>query len=118
MNLSGIAKALETINIYPDKIHDVPQFNLLTYKQALCGVHDGRNYKKVHPVVPVHREKLEEFLGIYWDYYRKLPEFKEISTPGRLKHYLLNLMRCFPQKPGIHLWTIGSQRPWIRSQSS
>jgi hypothetical protein len=56
---------------------DAPQFKRLTYEQALCWVHDGRNYKKLHPVVPVHREKLEEFLGVYWNYYRKLLEFKE-----------------------------------------
>ena len=53
---------------------------LLTYEQALCWVHDGRNYKKLHPVVPVRREKLEEFLGRYWDYYGKLVQFKETPT--------------------------------------
>lgn len=57
-----------------------PQFKLLTYEQALCWVHDGRNYKKLHPVVPVHREKLEGFLGRYWDYYGKLVRFKETPT--------------------------------------
>jgi len=57
-----------------------PQFKLLTYEQALCWVHDGRNYKKLHPVVPVHREKLDEFLGRYWDYYGKLLRFKENPT--------------------------------------
>ncbi|MHC1594371.1 MAG: IS66 family transposase [Methanotrichaceae archaeon] len=57
-----------------------PQFKLLTYEQALCWVHDGRNYKKLHPVVPVHREKLDEFLGRYWDYCGKLVQFKETPT--------------------------------------
>lgn len=60
---------------------DAPQFKRLTYEQALCWVHDGRHYKKLHPVVPVHREKLEEFRGTYWDYYGKLLEFKETPTP-------------------------------------
>jgi len=57
-----------------------PQFRLLTREQALCWVHDGRPYKKLHPVVPLHNEKLEMFRGLYWDYYRKLAQFKENPT--------------------------------------
>lgn len=59
---------------------DAPQYKLLTRDHALCWTHDGRNYKKLRPVVPVHSEKLEEFRGRYWDYYRKLAEFKENPT--------------------------------------
>nr|QNO45177.1 hypothetical protein GMDKAGHH_00030 [Methanosarcinales archaeon ANME-2c ERB4]QNO46022.1 hypothetical protein OOGCPJEC_00007 [Methanosarcinales archaeon ANME-2c ERB4]QNO50347.1 hypothetical protein DELCLCLG_00001 [Methanosarcinales archaeon ANME-2c ERB4] len=59
---------------------DSPQFKMLTYKQALCCVHDGRNYKKLRPVVPVHREKLEKFLGQYWAYYPCSP----VSPPNSL----------------------------------
>jgi hypothetical protein len=59
---------------------DAPQYKLLIYLQALCWVHDGRNYKKLRPVVPVNREKLDDFRGKYWDYYRKLSEFREISS--------------------------------------
>jgi len=44
---------------------DAPQFKLLTGEQALCWVHDGRNYRKLRPVVPVNREKLDEFRGKY-----------------------------------------------------
>ncbi|KAF5434366.1 Transposase IS66 family protein [Candidatus Methanophagaceae archaeon] len=54
---------------------DAPQYKLLIYLQALCWVHDGRNYKKLRPVVPEHREKLDEFRGKYWDYYQKLLQF-------------------------------------------
>ena len=55
---------------------DAPQFRKLTFQHALCWIHDGRNYKKLRPVVPYHREKLEAFLDRYWDYYEKLCEFK------------------------------------------
>ncbi|KAF5411426.1 MAG: hypothetical protein C5S38_09415 [Candidatus Methanophagaceae archaeon] len=54
---------------------DAPQYKLLIYLQALCWVHDGRNYKKLRPVVPEHREKLDDFRDKYWDYYQKLLQF-------------------------------------------
>jgi len=56
---------------------DAPQYKQLTPYQALCWVHDGRHYKKLYPIGPWHQEKLEEFRGQYWDYYRKLEEYKE-----------------------------------------
>jgi len=56
---------------------DAPQFKLITKWQALCWVHDGRNYKKLHPIVPLHKEKLEKFLDRYWNYYGKLLEYKK-----------------------------------------
>ncbi len=79
---------------------DAPQFKLLTYKQALCWVHDGRNYKKLHPIVPVHREKLEEFLDQYWDYYGKLVRFKETPTLEELKHLSAEFDKLFSTKTG------------------
>jgi len=56
---------------------DAPQFKLITKWQALCWVHDGRNYKKLLPIVPLHKEKLEKFLDRYWNYYGKLLEYKK-----------------------------------------
>ena len=32
---------------------DAPQFKKLTEEQALCWIHDARNYKKLEPVVPL-----------------------------------------------------------------
>jgi hypothetical protein len=79
---------------------DAPQFKLLTYEQALCWVHDGRNYKKLHPVVPVHREKLEKFLGRYWEYYMKLLEFKESPTPEEAEALSAEFNELFSTKTG------------------
>ena len=56
---------------------DARQFKLITKWQALCWVHDGRNYKSLHPIVPLHKEKLEKFLDRYWNYYGKLLEYKK-----------------------------------------
>ena len=55
---------------------DAPQFRKLTYQHAYCWIHDGRNYKKLRPVVPYYQEKLKAFLDKYWDYYGKLCDFK------------------------------------------
>ncbi len=55
---------------------DAPQFKLLTNELALCWVHDGRHYKRLTPVVPLHKEQLREFRERYWTYYRRLFEYK------------------------------------------
>jgi FtsZ-binding cell division protein ZapB len=59
---------------------DAPQFKQLTGEQALCWVHDGRNYKKLEPIVPMYKKELENFRSRYWEYYRKLLLFKECPT--------------------------------------
>ncbi|MDW7728375.1 MAG: hypothetical protein SCH70_14975, partial [Candidatus Methanoperedens sp.] len=43
---------------------DAPQFKKLSEEQALCWIHDGRNYKKLEPVVPFEktRENKSELL--------------------------------------------------------
>src|SRR5665647_291786 len=56
---------------------DAPQFKQIAYHHALCWIHDGRNYKKLRPIVPYHKEKLEAFLDNYWDFYGELCEFRE-----------------------------------------
>jgi hypothetical protein len=55
---------------------DAPQFKLLTDELGLCWVHDGRHYKRLNPVVPIHQEQLGAFRKRYWQYYHKLFEYK------------------------------------------
>jgi hypothetical protein len=55
---------------------DAPQFKLLTQWLGLCWVHDGRHYKKLKPIVPIHQSALTDFRGRYWAYYTKLLKFK------------------------------------------
>ena len=62
---------------------DAPQFKLLTEELTLCWIHDGRHYKKLNPVVPVHDTLRDEFLTKYWLYYHKLQEYKEAPDPNR-----------------------------------
>ncbi len=56
---------------------DAPQFNKLTRWMMLCWVHEGRPYKKLHPVVSLHREQLDNFLKRFWDYYHELLAYKQ-----------------------------------------
>lgn len=62
---------------------DAPQFKLLTEHLALCWVHDGRHYKKLSPVVPHNVGILQGFITSYWQYYRKLLEYKEAPSEER-----------------------------------
>jgi len=60
---------------------DAPQYNKLTRWLMLCWVHEGRPYKKLHPVVPLHRELLDNFLQRFWSYYHELLAYKQ--TPSK-----------------------------------
>jgi len=65
---------------------DAPQFNKLTRQMMLCWVHEGRPYKKLHPVVALHRELLDNFLERFWNYYHELLTYKEKpSETGRIR---------------------------------
>ena len=60
---------------------DAPQFKLICEELSLCWVHEGRHYKKLCPVVPHNAQKLQEFIGQFWDYYQKLLAYKEMPLP-------------------------------------
>jgi hypothetical protein len=53
----------------------------VTEELALCGVHEGRHYKKLMPFVPHHRTLLDEFLGDFWNFYHDLLAYREHPTP-------------------------------------
>ncbi len=59
---------------------DAPQFKLLTDELALCWIHDGRHYKRLNPIIPLHQQKLAAFIQQFWAYYRKLVTYK--SNPN------------------------------------
>jgi len=60
---------------------DARQFKQVASHHSLCWIHDGRNYKKLRPIVPYHKEKLEAFLDRYWDFYGELCEFRIKPDP-------------------------------------
>ena len=64
---------------------DAPQFKLLTEEITLCWIHDGRHYKKLNPVIPLHKTLLDEFLTKYWFYYHQLKDYKEAPDPNKAR---------------------------------
>jgi hypothetical protein len=63
---------------------DAPQFNWLARTMMQCWVHEGRHYKKLFPVVALHREVLDDFLKRFWAYYRQLLAYRQApSADGR-----------------------------------
>jgi hypothetical protein len=59
---------------------DAPQFNWLGQEMMLCWVHQGRHYKKLTPVIALHRELLDDFLKQFWKYYHQLLNYCQQPT--------------------------------------
>ena len=64
---------------------DAPQFNWLTRWKALCWVHEGRHYKKLNPVIALHRESLVYFVQRFWNFYNQLLNYRLQPTPEERK---------------------------------
>ncbi|MDY0131002.1 MAG: hypothetical protein RBR63_12635 [Methanosarcina vacuolata] len=79
---------------------DARQFKQVAYQHALCWIHDGRNYKKLRPIVPYHKEKLEAFLDRYWDFYGELREFRIKPDPEVAEHLSVKFDQLFSTKTG------------------
>jgi hypothetical protein len=79
---------------------DAPQFKLLTDELALCWVHDGRHYKRLRPVVPIHQEKLKAFRKRYWTYYHKLFVYKHTPSAELAQSLSAEFDTLFSTKTG------------------
>jgi hypothetical protein len=79
---------------------DARQFKCLTWELALCWIHDGRNYKKLDPVVPINKKKVDDFREQYWDYYEKLSEYKENPTQDKAEKLSEEFDQLFSTKTG------------------
>ena len=66
---------------------DAPHYNKLTRSMMLCWEHEGRPYKKLQPVVPLHRSLLDAFLKRFWDYYHELLNYKQ--NPSQRERFRL-----------------------------
>ncbi len=59
---------------------DAPQFNHIAKHKSLCWIHEGRHYKKLRPIVPLHQKLLDDFSTKLWDFYQKLLDYTEQPT--------------------------------------
>lgn len=79
---------------------DAPQFNWLTRESLLCWVHEGRPYKKLMPVVPLHRELLADFLKRFWEYYAQLLAYRQSPSPEKSRLLEAEFDRLFATRTG------------------
>jgi hypothetical protein len=79
---------------------DAPQFNWLTWEMMLCWVHEGRPYKKLMPVIPLHQELLEGFLKSFWEYYDQLLAYRQKPTPDERERLAAEFDRLFATRTG------------------
>lgn len=81
---------------------DAPQFKLLSDELMLCWVHDGRHYKRLIPVVPLHKELLREFRESYWKYYHKLFVYKNQPSAESARSLSVEFESLFSTKTGYN----------------
>ena len=81
---------------------DASVFNWLTRATMLCWVHDGRFYKKLEPVISLHRQLLEAFRKRYWDYYRQLLAYREQPTAQKREQLEAHFDVLFATQTGYH----------------
>jgi hypothetical protein len=81
---------------------DASVFHWLTRAIMLCWVHDGRAYKKLEPVIVLHRQQLEDFRKRYWDYYDQLLAYREKPTVKKRKLLESQFDILFATETGYH----------------
>jgi len=79
---------------------DAPQFNWLTREMMLCWVHEGRPYKKLMPVIPLHQELLDGFLESFWKYYDQLLEYRQEPNQAERERLEAEFDRLFLTRTG------------------
>ena len=81
---------------------DAAEFNWLTRATMLCWVHDGRLYKKLEPVIALHREQLEDFRKSYWEYYHQLLAYREKPTAKKRTQLEARFNELFATQTGYY----------------
>jgi len=79
---------------------DAPQFKKILEYLGLCWIHEGRHYKKLYPIFYQYREILDTFLDDFWDYYRKLLDYKKNPTAAEAKTLAEEFDTLFSRKTG------------------
>ncbi len=79
---------------------DAPQYKLVALLIAACWVHAGRHFKKLHPKIKYHQQLLDEFLTQFWDFYRKLKDYKLNPDPLKKQELANEFDTLFDTKTG------------------
>ena len=82
---------------------DASQFKLLAVLGLmLCWIHEGRHYKRLAPVISIHKEKVDSFIKQYWGYYKKLFNYKNNPNPDDKKELSLEFDELFSTETGYN----------------
>jgi hypothetical protein len=81
---------------------DADQFKRVTEEVALCWVHDGRHYKKLAPEVAHNRQKLDDFMKRYWEYYDGLLVYQLQPSPQEAERLSQAFDELFSEKTGYY----------------
>jgi hypothetical protein len=81
---------------------DAPQFKLLALDLSLCWIHEGRHYKKLSPIVPLHQELLKSTLDAFWVYYHQLREFQKAPSKARAQQLRKRFDELFSTQTGYN----------------
>ena len=79
---------------------DAPQLHKIAMHRVLCWIHEGRHYMKLNPVVPVHRELLDDIIDRLWLFYKKLLCYKTYPTQRYANQLSNEFDDLFSQKTG------------------
>ena len=81
----------------------------------LCWVHAGRPFKKLIPVVALHRELLAGFLKQFWEYYHQLLAYRQKPTSEESLRLEIEFDHLFSTlTPGMTHWIKRSLKPKSR----
>ena len=79
---------------------DAPQFKKIAGRYSLCWIHEERHYKKLAPVLGVHREELENMRAEIWAYYDKLQDYRDQPTKEKKRRLWDEFDALFRQETG------------------
>jgi hypothetical protein len=79
---------------------DAAAFAGVARAQALCWVHEGRLFRQLTPYLPGHRRLLDDFLGEFWGYYRRLRAYREAPSPETAAALSAEFDRLFATETG------------------
>jgi hypothetical protein len=79
---------------------DAPQFHKIAMHRGLCWIHEGRHYMKLNPIVPLHRELLDDVIDRLWLFYKKLLYYKKYPSQRYANKLSDEFDDLFSQKTG------------------
>lgn len=96
---------------------DAAEFHWITRALMLCWVHDGRLYKKLEPVVALHREQLKDFRKRYWEYYHQLLAYRQNPSAGKRIQLVSEFDELFATHTGYYDLDQRIQKTWTKKDS-